>query len=199
MTDWINRTVRQLPNWAVYLIGMMPIPYLFWQGLNGALGPDPVKALEHAYGLWALNLLIAGLAVTPLRRHGGINLLKFRRALGLLAFAYVVAHLSVWAVLDVQSPGRVWADILKRPYVTIGMAAFVLMLPLALTSNNASLRRLGRGWRRLHRLTYAVVLLGAVHFIMLVKGFPLQPLIYLAVVCVLLVLRLKLPTRVRLA
>ena len=199
MTDWINRTARQLPSWVVYLIGLMPIPYLFWQGLNGALGPDPVKALEHAYGLWALKLLIAGLAVTPLRRHAGINLLKFRRALGLLAFAYVVVHLSVWAVLDVQTPGRVWADIVKRPYVTIGMAAFVLMLPLALTSNNASVRRLGRGWRKLHRLTYVVVLLGALHFIMLVKGFPLEPLIYLAVVCLLLLLRLKLPARARLA
>ncbi|WP_373051102.1 protein-methionine-sulfoxide reductase heme-binding subunit MsrQ [Thalassovita aquimarina] len=198
MIDWLNRSARRLPTWCAYCIGLIPIPYLFWQGLNGALGVDPVKALEHAYGEWALKLLIAGLAVTPLRRYAGINLLKFRRALGLLAFAYVVAHLSVWAVLDVQTPGRVWADIVKRPYITVGMAAFLLMLPLALTSNNASLRRLGRGWRKLHRLTYAVVLLGALHFTLLVKGFPLEPLVYLAVVVALLLSRLRVPRRVRL-
>lgn len=199
MTDFINRYARKLPTWVVYCIGLAPIPYLFWQGWTGGLGADPVKALEHAYGEWALKLLIAGLAITPLRRFVGINLLKFRRALGLLAFAYVVAHLLVWAVLDVQTLGRVWADIVKRPYVTIGMAAFVLMLPLALTSNNASVRRLGPAWRRLHRLTYAVALLGVAHFTLLVKGFPVEPLIYLAVVALLLGLRLRVPRRVRVA
>jgi sulfoxide reductase heme-binding subunit YedZ len=199
MKDTINRYARKLPSWSLYCIGLLPIPYMFWQGWTGALGVDPVKALEHAYGEWVLKLLIVGLAITPLRRHAGINLLKFRRAIGLLAFAYVVAHLSVWAVLDVQTPDRVWADIVKRPYITVGMAAFVLMLPLALTSNNASIRRLGQGWRRLHRLTYVVALLGVVHFILLVKGFPVEPLIYLAVVAGLLLLRLRLPRRARLA
>ncbi|CUH65146.1 Flavocytochrome YedZ [Thalassovita gelatinovora] len=199
MTDLINRTARKLPTWVIYVIGLVPIAYLFWQGWNGALGVDPVKALEHAYGEWALKLLIAGLAITPLRRYAGVNLLKFRRTLGVLAFSYVVAHLLIWALLDVQTLARVWADIVKRPYITIGMAAFVLMLPLALTSTNAAIRRLGQTWRKLHRLTYAVALLGAAHFIMVVKGVPVEPLIYLGVVVVLLTLRLKYRHRVRLA
>ncbi|WP_323784505.1 protein-methionine-sulfoxide reductase heme-binding subunit MsrQ [Thalassovita sp.] len=197
--DWLNRTARKLPTWVLYVLGLLPIPYLFWQGWSGALGVDPVKALEHMYGEWALKLLIAGLAITPLRRYAGVNLVKFRRALGLLAFTYVVAHLLIWALLDVQTLTRVWADIVKRPYITIGMAAFVLMLPLALTSTNRAIRRLGQTWRKLHRLTYAVAVLGAVHFIMVVKGFPVEPLVYLAVVAVLLALRVKLRSRVRLA
>jgi len=139
------------------------------------------------------------LAITPLRRYAGVNLVKFRRALGLLAFTYVVAHLLIWALLDVQTLTRVWADIVKRPYITIGMAAFVLMLPLALTSTNRAIRRLGQTWRKLHRLTYVVAVLGAVHFIMVVKGFPFAPLVFLGVVAVLLALRVKLRSRVRLA
>ena len=92
-------------------------------------------------------------------------------------------------MLDVQSPGRVWADILKRPYITIGMAAFVLMIPLALTSNNRSVRALGAAWRRLHLFTYPIAILAALHFIWLRKGFQLEPLVYLAVILGLLALR----------
>ena len=137
-----------------------------------------------------MQLLIIGLGITPMRRHLGVNLLKFRRAFGLLAFFYVVLHLLVWAVLGVQSLDRVWADIVKRPYITIGMAAFVLMLPLVATSNNRAVRWLGSGWRRLHRLTYGVVLLAAVHFIWLRKGVQIEPLAYLAVIVILMALRL---------
>ena len=104
---------------------------------------EPIDWLEREYGITALQLLCATLAVTPLRRFVGLNLLKFRRALGLLVFCFVLAHFLVWALLDVQALGAVWADIVKRPYVTIGMAAFLLLIPLALTSNDWSLRRLG--------------------------------------------------------
>ena len=190
MIDWLNRYARKLPTWVVYLIGFVPMPFLFWQGINGKLGVDPVKALEHEYGELALQLLILGLAITPARRHLGLNLLKFRRAIGLLSFFYVLAHLLVWAVLDVQTIGAVWADILKRPYITIGMAGFVLLLPLALTSNNWSLRQLGAGWRRLHKLTYPAILLGGVHYIWLVKGWQAEPMLYMAVILGLLALRL---------
>ena len=190
MIDWLNRYARKLPTWVVYLIGFVPMPFLFWQGINGQLGVDPVKALENEYGELALQLLILGLAITPARRHLGLNLLRFRRAIGLLSFFYVLAHLLVWAVLDVQTRGAVWADILKRPYITIGMAGFVLLLPLALTSNNWSLRQLGAGWRRLHKLTYPAILLGGVHYIWLVKGWQAEPMIYMAVILSLLVLRL---------
>lgn len=190
MMDRLNQYARKLPTWVVYLVGVLPAPWLFYQGLTGGLGVEPIKALEHEYGELALQLLLAGLAITPLRRHAGLNLLKFRRAIGLLAFFYVTCHLLVWLVLDVQILSQIWADILKRPYITIGMIGFLVMLPLAITSNNASVRRLGAVWRKLHRLTYAAVLLGAIHFVMLVKGFQIEPLIYLAVALTLLAFRL---------
>src|SRR6056297_6078 len=142
-------------------------------------------------GLWALWLLIAGLAITPLQRFAGLRLIRFRRAVGLLAFFYVLVHLLTWLVLDVQILSQVWADILKRPYITIGMAGFVLMLPLAVTSNDGAVRRMGAlAWQRLHRLTYAVCLLGAIHFAMLVKGWQLEPFLYLGAILGLLALRL---------
>ena len=197
--DRINAWARRIPTWVIYLAGALPAPWLFYLGATGGLGIEPVKALEHEYGELALQLLIAGLCVTPLRRQFGINLVKFRRALGLLAFSYVTMHLLVWAVLDVQALDRVWADIVKRPYITIGMSAFVLMVPLAATSNNWSVRRLGPRWRQLHRLTYAVVLLGAVHFIWLRKGWQVEPLVYLVVIVALLALRVRGAFRTRVA
>ena len=186
----INSGLRRVPTWPLYILCLLPAPWLFWQGLTGGLGVEPIKALEHEYGRLALKFLIAGLCVTPLRRLVGLNLLKFRRMLGLVAFAYVVLHLLVWLVLDVQIPSEILKDIAKRPYITIGMTAFVLLVPLAVTSNARAVRRMGAGWRRLHMLVYPAVFLGAVHFIMLVKGWPLEPLVYLAVVLALMALRL---------
>lgn len=190
VVDWINTKARKVPAWVVYLALFLPAPWLFYLGATGGLGVEPIQALEHKYGELALQLLIVGLAVTPLRRHLGVNLLKFRRAIGLMAFFYVAAHLLVWLVLDVQILSQIWADILKRPYITVGMAGFVVLLPLALTSNNLSVRKLGPLWRQLHKLTYGAVLLGAVHYLMLAKGFQLEPLVYLMVILGLLVLRM---------
>lgn len=190
LVDGLNRAARRVPTWVVYLALALPAPWFFWLGLTGGLGVEPIKALEHEYGELALKLLIAGLCVTPLRRFAGVNLLKFRRAIGLMAFYYVTAHLLVWLLLDVQLLGQIWADIVKRPYITVGMAGFALMIPLAATSNNRAVRALGPRWRRLHRLTYGVALLGALHFVMLTKGFQLEPLIYMGLVLVLLALRM---------
>lgn len=188
----LNDMARRIPVWLVYILGALPAPWFLYLGLTGGLGVEPIKALEHEMGLLALQLLIAGLAITPLRRLAGINLIRFRRAIGLLAFLYVALHLLVWLVLDVQQLARVWADIVKRPYITIGMIAFILMLPLALTSNNRAVRWLGPLWRQLHKLTYIVVLLGGLHFVMLRKGLQLEPLLYMAAILVLLALRLPL-------
>lgn len=188
----INRTLRRVPAWPLYLLGAGWAAWLFWLGLTGGLGVEPINALERRYGELGLQLLVLGLMVTPLRRWTGVNLLKFRRAIGLLAFFFILAHFTVWALLDVQSLARVWADIVKRPYVTVGMAAFVMMIPLALTSNNLSLRRLGAAaWRRLHWLTYPVAVLGAVHYLWLAKGFQIEPLVYLGLVLALLATRLR--------
>ncbi len=186
----VNALARRLPAWPVYVLGVLPIAWWFWLGVNGGLGPDPVRTLEREIGLYALQLLAVVLAITPLRRLLGINLLRYRRALALVAFFAVVSHLLVWALLDVQDMALVWEDIVKRPYITIGMLAFVLMLPLALTSSNVAIRRLGaRRWRRLHRLTYLIVPLAATHFVMVRKGWQAEPLAWLAIVMILLGLR----------
>ncbi len=190
MTRRLNDLLRRLPNWAVYLLGALPAPWLFYQGMTGGLGVEPIEALEHEFGELALQLLILGLAISPLRRFAGLNLMKFRRAIGVLTFSYVALHLLIWLVLDVQIPSQIWADIIKRPYITVGMAAFVLLLPLAITSNNWAVRRLGPRWRKLHRLVYPAAILGALHYVMLAKGFQIEPLVYLAIILGLLALRL---------
>ncbi len=187
----VSGAARRVPNWVLYILCLAPLPIGLWQGLTGRLGPEPIKALEHLYGWYALAFMAAVLAVTPLRRIAGVNLISWRRTLGLVAFFYVAAHLLVWLVLDVQDAGRIWADIVKRPYITIGMAAFVMMLPLALTSSNYAIRRMGPArWRGLHRLTYVVGVLGAVHFVTLRKGVQIEPLLWLAAILGLLALRL---------
>ncbi|MCH2094970.1 MAG: protein-methionine-sulfoxide reductase heme-binding subunit MsrQ [Rhodobacteraceae bacterium] len=190
MTDTLNIQIRRIPVWAIYLVLALPGLWLFLQAFTNRLGVDPVKALEHELGRVALQLLIVGLAITPARRHLNLNLLKFRRAVGLVAFAYIALHLLVWLVLDVQILSQVWADIVKRPYITIGLLAFLMALPLALTSNGLSIRKLGKRWGKLHKLVYGVCLLGGLHFIMLAKGFQIEPLIYMTVVISLLALRL---------
>ena len=191
VVDRINRATRKIPAWPIYIVGSVWAGWLFWLGLTGGLGPEPINALEREYGSTALQLLVAGLCITPLRRYAGLNLIKYRRALGVTAFFFVLAHLTVWMVLDVQSLSRVWEDILKRPYVTIGMASFMLLVPLAITSNNISVRRLGAQWRSLHKLTYPAVLLGSIHFIWLVKGWPIEPFVYFGVIVLLLAVRLN--------
>ncbi len=189
MIDRMNQSLRSLPPWMLYVVAAIYPVWLFYSGVTGGLGVDPVKAMEQDMGRKALQLIIAGLCVTPLRRYAGLNLMRFRRAIGVIAFFYVLLHLLIWLVLDVQILAMVWADIVKRPFVTIGMAGFALLLPLALTSNNWSLRRLGRSWNRLHRLVYVAAVLGALHFTILVKGFQIEPLAYLGVVLALLALR----------
>lgn len=189
----LNDILRRVPVWIVYVLGALPAPWLFYLGLTGGLGVEPIEALEHQFGELALQLLILGLAISPLRRFTGLNLMKFRRAIGVLTFAYVSLHLLVWLVLDVQVPSQIWADIVKRPYITVGMAGFALLLPLAVTSNNWSVRRLGSRWRKVHRLTYVAAFLGGLHYVMLAKGFQIEPLIYLAIILGLLSLRLPMP------
>lgn len=188
--DRLNALARRIPVNAVYAAGLLPFLWIIWLTLTDGLGPDPVKAIELRLGELGLQFLVAGLAVTPLR-WAGLNLLRFRRAIGLLAFFYVAMHLTAWVVLDM---GLRWsemaADLVKRWYIIIGMAGFAVMVPLALTSNNASIRRLGAAaWNRLHRLTYVAAVAGALHYLMLVKAWPVEPLLYLGGVILLLAAR----------
>ncbi|WP_445504921.1 protein-methionine-sulfoxide reductase heme-binding subunit MsrQ [Microvirga sp. G4-2] len=182
----------QVPRILVYIVGFVPAVLLFYAGITDQLGADPMRYLEQALGLWAFRFLIATLTVTPLRQLFSINLLRYRRALGLLTFYYALLHLITYTVLDQGLDfAAIWADIVKRPYITIGMATFVILLPLALTSNNAAIRRMGgQAWARLHRLVYLAVIGAALHFILVVKSWPPEPLVYAAIVVVLLGYRL---------
>jgi sulfoxide reductase heme-binding subunit YedZ len=188
----LSALLQRVPVWLVYCIGFIPALAYFALGVMDRLGADPLKVLERELGEWALRLLILGLTLTPLRQLVGINLLRYRRAVGLLAFAYVTLHLLTYAVLDQGLDWAViWADIVKRPYITIGMASFLLLVPLAATSTNAAIRRLGaQAWTRLHKLVYLAAAGGALHYVLLVKSWPLEPLVYAAIVAVLLAYRL---------
>lgn len=182
----INRGLVRVPASLIYVVGVGYAAWMLWLGISNQLGADPVKVLEHAMGEAALYMLVLGLAVSPLRELAKLNLMKFRRAIGVTCFLFLVFHLLVWAILDVQRASEVWADIVKRPYITVGMVAFLLLLPLALTSNNLSLRKLGSaGWRKLHRLVYPAAVLGGIHFVMQAKGFQLRPIFFLLVILTL--------------
>jgi len=199
LRDQLNATLRRIPSWTIYIAATLYVVWRFYLGMTGGLGPEPINAIERELGLTALQVVTLGLAVTPLRKHLGVNLMKHRRAIGVSAFFLVLVHLLVWLLLDVQSLERIWADILKRPYITIGMLAFVLMLPLGVTSNNWSVRKLGRLWRTIHKLTYGVAILGAIHYVMVAKGFQIEPLVYLGVIGGLLMLRIRRLPRLRTA
>jgi methionine sulfoxide reductase heme-binding subunit len=171
-----TRTIKNVPEWLVYAVAAVPALWLISASFTGGLGADPAKALERELGEWALRFLVAGLAITPLWRLTGLNLTKYRRALGLIGFTYVGLHLSAYTVLDYQFAwGLIIEDIWKRPYITIGMAA---------------IKRLGAAsWQKLHKLVYVIVPLGALHYVLLTKTWQAEPLIYLAIAMALLALR----------
>lgn len=197
----INPLARKVPTWVVYGAGLIPLAFVVFQAVTGDLGADPVKTLERTLGLYALQFLIATLCITPLRRFTGIMLIRFRRALGLLTFLYAALHLTVWVTLDLAFRwGEIWGDIVKRPYILVGMIALLVMVPLAITSNNTSVRRLGgQVWQRLHKLTYVAAGLGALHFVMLSKVWHPQLVLYTLGIAVLLALRLVLTGKRRVA
>lgn len=188
----VNGALKRVPAWPIYIVASGWAGWLFYLAATGQMGPEPINRLERSYGEVALQLLVAGLCITPLRRILGLNLLKYRRAIGLAAFLFVTAHLATWVFLDLRLQwGQIWTEIVKRPYITVGMAGFVALVPLAITSNNMSVRRLGAvGWRNLHKLTYLAAVLAAVHFLWLVKGWQLEPMLYLGAILVLLAMRL---------
>lgn len=187
-----NRLLRRVPTWPVWLLGCVPAVWLTWLLVTGGLGVDPVAVYERELGLIALQFLIASLCVTPLLRLTGLNLIRYRRALGVLGFGYALLHLLVWVVLDKQfwwaEMGR---DIVKRPFITIGMLAFALLVPLAVTSTDGAIRRMGAAaWRRLHRLAWPATILGALHYLLVVKSWPIEPILYLGVAVALVAIRL---------
>ena len=174
----------------VFSLALLPLVFLV-AGLLQDLGPNPIETITHTTGNWTLRFLLITLSITPLRRIlRQPNLIRFRRMLGLFAFFYGCLHLMTWVGLDKFFDLReMLADVAKRRFITVGMLGFTLMLPLALTSTAASIRRLGKNWRRLHRLIYLSALAGVIHYWWLVKSDIRLPLLYGVILMVLLAFR----------
>lgn len=185
------RAARRAARSAVFLACLLPLARLADRAFTGGLGAEPIREVELFTGTWTLTLLTITLAVTPVRRVTGWNWLGgYRRMLGLFAFAYACLHFLTWLGVDqffaVKYIGQ---DIVKRPYITVGFAAFVLMIPLAWTSRAAAVRRLGRRWATLHSLVYVAALGGVVHFLWSAKADMSTPTVYGLILVLLLLLR----------
>lgn len=180
------------PTFWVFGICLLPLLRLIVLGGSGGLGANPIEFITRSTGTWVLVGLLVTLSVTPLRRlTGRTDLIRYRRMLGLFTFFYASLHFVTYIWLDqFFDPSSIARDIIKRPFITVGFSAFVLLIPLAITSTHAMMRRLGRRWQQLHRLVYAVSALGVVHYLWLVKKDLTEPLIYGTVLAVLLILRL---------
>jgi sulfoxide reductase heme-binding subunit YedZ len=177
---------------ALFAASLLPLARLGWLATHRGLGANPIEYITHSTGWWTLTFLMITLAVTPLRRlTGAAWLLRLRRMLGLFAFFYACLHFTTYIWLDqFFDPASIVKDIAKRPFITIGFAAFLLLIPLAATSTNARVRRLGaRRWQQLHRLVYVIASLGVLHFWWLVKKDVREPLVFALVLCVLLLFR----------
>jgi len=175
----------------VFICCLIPLAMLVWDGFHDALGANPIEKITHRTGDWALRLLLITLSVTPLRiLFGWRVLMRLRRMFGLFAFFYVCLHFSTYLVFDhFFDIGEILKDIIKRPYVTVGFLAFVMLIPLALTSTNKKMKQLGKNWKRLHQLVYVIAVCGILHYLWLVKADLLQPLIHAAILVVLLGVR----------
>lgn len=187
-----SRLQDNLVYGLVWLACLAPLLWLAWRGVGGDLGANPIETLIRQLGVWGLRLLLVGLAITPLARIlKKPRLARFRRTVGLFAFSYIVLHLLSYVGVDLYFDfGQLWKDILKRPFITLGMGAFVLLIPLAVTSTNGWVLRMGRAaWQRLHWLIYLIAPLGVAHYYLLVKADHRPPLIYAAVFVLLMAWR----------
>lgn len=183
----------RLAAWALALI---PLGLLGQRFVQVDLTANPIEFIEHYLGIWSLRLLLVTLAMTPLRQlTGWAEPVKLRRTLGLWAYAYLCLHFAVYIVFDLNilqpahAAVQLGEDLVKRTYITLGFVGWLLLLPLAVTSTDGWQRRLKRNWKKLHRLVYPATLLGALHFVWLVKKDVSEPLLYLAVLIALLALR----------
>lgn len=182
----------------LFIVCLLPLALILFDTFTDGLGANPVEALSHRTGAWTLRFLFITLAITPLRKQfGWTRLVPLRRMLGLYAFFFACLHLFVYLVLDRSMLlSEILVDIGKRPYITIGFAVFLMLLPLAATSTNGMVRRLGgRRWKRLHRLVYPAAIGGVIHFFWLVKSDITEPFIYSVILAGLLAYRLPRPVK----
>lgn len=186
-----KRMIRKIKV-ALFCAALLPLARLVWLAATDDLGANPVEFVIRSLGTWTLVSLLATLSITPIRLITGVAWpVQLRRMLGLFAFFYASLHLLAYAGLDQWFDWHAIAhDIVKHPYVVVGFSAFLLMIPLALTSNRAAIRRLGQRWQALHRLVYLIATLGVIHYWWLVKKDVSEPVIYASVLAVLLGIRL---------
>lgn len=176
----------------VFALSLLPLAYYAWGAWQDALGANPVEAVTRGLGTWTLHFLLITLTITPLRRLSGWHvLMRLRRMLGLFTFFYASLHLTCYLWFDqFFAWGEIAQDILERPFITVGMASFLLLVPLAATSSNFAIRRLGgRRWQALHRTVYAIAILAVLHYSWLVKADQSQPLLYGGILALLLGVR----------
>jgi len=187
------------PKILVFVASLVPALYLTYALLNDRLGANPAEALQTQTGIWALRFLVLTLAITPVRRLTRWNqVIQYRRMLGLFAFFYAFLHLLAYAVLDRYFDFTgVWEDVVKRPFITAGMVAFLLMIPLAITSTRGWIRRLGKRWQLLHRLIYLSAIAAAVHYLWKVKIIGGSPVYYGLIIGALLTFRIVWQMRMR--
>jgi sulfoxide reductase heme-binding subunit YedZ len=184
---------RRTGKILVFLLGLAPLFWLGWRAYNGRLTANPIEFITHYTGDWTLRLVIIGLFITPLRKiFNQPDLIKYRRMIGLFAFFYAVLHFTTWIWLDkFFDPGEMWADIVKRRYITVGMAGFLMLISLAITSTKGWIRRLGKRWQLLHRLVYVTAIAGVIHYYWLVKSDIRLPLVYALFVAMVLGWRVR--------
>jgi len=177
---------------SIFIMALLPVFYLVWGIFSGALGANPIETVIRDLGEWALRFLLITLSISPLRRLTGMaQLLRLRRMLGLYVFFYASLHLSIYLWLEQSFDWwEIWLDILERPFITIGMLSFILLVPLAVTSTRAAIRKLGKNWLRLHQLIYPIAIFSVLHFWWLVKIDTQEPLIYALILTLLLFERL---------
>ncbi len=185
-------TFLRNPKFWIFVVCLLPLARLIALGFSGGLGANPIEFITRSTGTWTLVGLMVTLSITPLRRLSGhAGLTRYRRMLGLFTFFYVCLHFVTYIWLDqFFDPAAIARDIIKRPFITVGFTAFVLLIPLAATSTRAMIRRLGRRWQQLHRLVYAIAILGVIHYLWLVKKDLTEPLVYGVVLTLLLLMRL---------
>lgn len=177
----------------VFLALLSPMLWLVYSLVNNNLGANPIEAITNFTGEWAMRILLLSLAMTPIRMLVKRTWpIKFRRMVGLFAFFYVVAHLLTYLVLDQQFDWRaIFLDVLDRPYITAGTVAFLILLPMAVTSTKAIARKMGKRWFTLHRLVYIAAIAAVLHYIWLARGDLVEPFVYLLVLLALLLFRIK--------
>ena len=188
--DLVRASVRRLRSWHIYVSLLVPLLFLTYDLLSGRLGVDPMRAIEKSLGVTAIYILILTLCITPFSVLTGINFIRFRRAFGLMSFFYIILHFSTWLLLDMQLR---WVEIAesltRKPFIVFGMMGFLLLIPLAATSNNYSMKRLGKYWQKLHKLIYAAIILGGIHYLMMEKTLQNDAIITFIIIIVLISLR----------